>query len=479
MKKLLVALLAICLVFSCMTVVSFAEDEAPTADTPSADAAEPTKTIDTKIGMFYLQGESGQGYLPKDQNGNEIPYNTTYDYTSAQQIAKAINGTKRVPFYATVKDGAVFFDRFAQQAFLHEMNMAAAAGVDFVAYQYHPGYGTINGTKQNLTFMNNQLKLHSTLASQLNVFDRPIDFCLYLDKDVETKDAEMIVDQYLVVKGYLQNTADSRPVIFYEFYDGVKAVIDKVNSLLAKAITNGANPKKKDPETLFPETVQSAFIVMVNAPDYDTAVANGADAVTWFEGSGSNGEAYANLVSRTEGNWSKGTAVVPNVVVGFDKSVLAANPIKCEAEKYAGSKAGTPTVRYERTGAATDTVAAATPEELVNHIKNAVATTNKPNGFNALVIYAWDDFCGGAYLCPTKTDKEYEYEYSYLKAMRKYFYGVEDYPEIMQPPYAPVATATPEATPVPEKKGCGALVALPVCLLGMGLAAVVIKKKED
>ena len=131
-------------------------------------------------------------------------------------------------------------------------------------------------------------------------------------------------------------------------------------------------------------------------------------------------------------------------MTGFDKRVLAANPIEVTMKKYASDK--TTSVRYSRTGAESDYVAAATPDELVAHIKKAVETTNKPKDFSAVMVYAWDDFAGGAYLCPTKTDTAYEYEFSYLKAMRQYFYGTADGFPVMADPYGPEATATPDQT---------------------------------
>ena len=39
------------------------------------------------------------------------------------------------------------------------------------------------------------------------------------------------------------------------------------------------------------------------------------------------------------------------------------------------------------------------------------------------MFYAWDDFLGGAFLCPTKTDKAFQYDTSYITALRDYFYG--------------------------------------------------------
>lgn len=444
MKKFLVALMVICIALSCFGFAVFAE-EAPEGDAANANGT-PTKTVESLVGTYYLQGECGHGTMPGGGT-----YKTDYDWTLAEQFGKILNGTNRVPFYAGQKeDGSVFFDRMTQQAFKYEMEYAIAAGIDFIAYRYYPGFGTVGGQKKTLQFMNNQLKLHSTIAGQAVGFSKPVDFALVLDEDFNAaKDADLIIDEYMVVKGYL-TAADGRPVVFILWNDKIQTQISSTNKKLAKVIADGHDPKKKAPATLFDESIDSMYVVALNAPSYEEAIAAGADAVSWYEGSGSNGEAYTAMTQKVEANWSTAEKVVPNVVTGFDKTLLASNPIEITMKKYASDKATS--VRYSRTGTAADSVAAATPEELVNHIKNAVATTNKPADFGAVMVYAWDDFAGGAYLCPTKTDTEFEYEISYLKAMREYFYGTAEggFPA-MAAPYGPEATAT--ATPGPDGNG--------------------------
>lgn len=433
MKKFLVALMVICVALSCFSFAVLAEEA------PAGDAQGAAKTVESLVGAYYLQGECGYGAVPGGGT-----YQTEYDWTIADQLAKALNGTNRIPFYAGQnEDGSLFFDRMAQQAFKYEIEYAIASGIDFIAYRYYPGFGTSGGKKRNLQFMNNQLKMHSTLAGQAVGFSKEVDFALVLDEDFNAaKDADLIIDEYIVVKGYL-TAADGRPVVFILWNDNIATQISSTNKKLKKVIADGHNPKKNAPETLFDESIESMYVVALNAPSYEEAIAAGADAVSWFEGSGSNGEAYSAMTQKVEANWASAESnVVPNVVTGFDKRVLAANPIEVTMKKYASDK--TTSVRYSRTGAESDYVAAATPDELVAHIKKAVETTNKPKDFSAVMVYAWDDFAGGAYLCPTKTDTAYEYEFSYLKAMRQYFYGTADGFPVMADPYGPEATATPD-----------------------------------
>lgn len=412
MKKILVALMAMCIAFSCFGMVAFADGE-------TEDNAE-KKQVESLVGMYYMQGESGHGYMV-----DGMDYTDPVDYTAADAIAKAITGTNRVPFYATEKDGSVFFDRFAQATFISEINYAAKAGIDFVAYKYHAGYKTEGSNKVSLTYMNNQLKLHSTLGTQANAFIKEMPYAIVLDGEYEKNDADTILKSYLICAGYL-TASDGRPVIFIEWRDDMKEIIDGANKKLKKLVADGANDKKTTvPKTQLNDDVEAMYVVALNAPSYDEAIAAGCDAISWMGGEGKNGEAYTSMTANVEANWKNGEKVVPNVVVGYDKTDLADNPIEIKAKK--NSRAKEETVRYSATGTKEDYVAAATPEEFTAHLTNAVATTNKPKEFSAVMVYAWDDLTGGAILCPTQTDKANQYEYSYLTAMRKYLYGNDNF----------------------------------------------------
>ncbi|MBR2861516.1 MAG: hypothetical protein IKB86_06735 [Clostridia bacterium] len=417
MKKLLVALMAICIVFSCFGVVSFAE----------AEATGETKTVDALIGAYYLQGENGYGYAPGGVQYTFETYPKKHDYTIADKMAELLTGTDRIPFYAYDVDGKVFFDKYAQDYHLSEINAAAAAGIDFMAYRYYAGVDkSFFGSEQRVTAlsnMNHQLKRHQTLYS-MNAYDKDVKYATVIDGDLKSNksvDIETYVDQFLITKGCL-TSSDGRPVVFVIWNDDIENQIKKINRRVKIVVSNGANDKKADyPETPLDPSIEKAYFVALNAPSYAEAIAKGADTVSWYEGSGKNGEAYANMAATVEAKWATADKAIPNVVTGFDKTILANNPIEIKTNKY--SDDAEVTVRFSRSGAADESVAKATPTEIVDQLKKAVATTNKPAELNAVMMYAWDDFLGGAYLCPTKTDKANQYDMSYLTAMREYFYG--------------------------------------------------------
>ena len=233
MKKFLVALMVICVALSCFSFAVLAEEA------PAGDAQGAAKTVESLVGAYYLQGECGYGAVPGGGT-----YQTEYDWTIADQLAKALNGTNRIPFYAGQnEDGSLFFDRMAQQAFKYEIEYAIASGIDFIAYRYYPGFGTSGGKKRTLQFMNNQLKMHSTLAGQAVGFSKEVDFALVLDEDFNAaKDADLIIDEYIVVKGYL-TAADGRPVVFILWNDNIATQISSTNKKLKKVILDTGKEK--------------------------------------------------------------------------------------------------------------------------------------------------------------------------------------------------------------------------------------------
>jgi len=416
MKKLLVLLLTICIAFSSVCVVAFAEAE-PVTDGGSAVENNEEKTVESLVGAFYLQGESGAGLM-----GSGIVTQSEHDYQIADKMAANLNGTNKIPFYAFDKDGSVFFDSYAEDYFFSETNAAKAAGIDFFAYNLYMGYDT-SSPANLIKNMNRQLIYHSA-KYDLAEFTSKINYAVVIDGDYDStkaKERDILIDKFLTQKGY-QTATDGRPVVFIVWNENIATQIERLNKDLKKIVADGANPDKAQPKTALNDDVEKMYVIALNAPSYQEAIGVGADAVSCSEGTGKSGEAYTNMTAKVEANWATGEKVVPNVVTGFDKTLLAGDKaIEITAKKASNSKELT--VRYSRSGAADDYVAKATAEELVAHTKKAVETTNKPAEFNAVMFYAWDDFLGGAFLCPTKTDKVNQYDTTYLKALRGYFYG--------------------------------------------------------
>ena len=92
MKKLLVALMAICIAFSAFSFTVLAEEttgeaaaDVTTDETVETEAGE-KKAVESLVGAFYLQGESGSML---DANGDVVP--SDYDYQIADIMAKQLS----------------------------------------------------------------------------------------------------------------------------------------------------------------------------------------------------------------------------------------------------------------------------------------------------------------------------------------------------------------------------------------------------
>lgn len=401
MKKLLVLLLTISIAFSTICVTAFANSDS------AATAVEETKTVDSLVGAFYLQGESGAGFM-----GNGEAYISDYNYQVADKMAERLTGTNKIPFYAYDKEGSVSFDSYAEKYFFSEISAAKKAGIDFFAYNLHMGYDAKD--KKLISIMNGQLTYH---VSKYYLLEDKINFAVVIDSHFQASKAterDILIDRILTQKGY-QTAEDGRPVVFIIWNDDIENQITRINKDIARI--KGT--------TALNEGVESMYVIALNAPSYAEAIAVGCDAISYTEGAGKNNEAYTSMTAKVEANWANGDKVIPNIVTGFDKTLLAGDKaIEIVAKKTSTAKETE--VVYSRSGAADDVVAKATPAELVEHAKKAIATTNKPEEFKAVMFYAWDDFLGGAFLCPTKTDKEYQYDTSYISALREYFYGKTD-----------------------------------------------------
>ena len=417
MKKLLVLLLTICIAFSTICVTAFAEAQ-PVTDGAGSTVVEETKTVDSLVGAFYLQGESGAGFM-----GGGAVFTSEHDYQIADKMATSLTGTNKIPFYAYDKEGKVFFDSYAEKYFFSEANAAKKAGIDFFAYNLYMGYDTSSPPKL-ISNMNRQLTYHS---SKYDHIESKLNYAVVINTfgadflGSKAKDRDILVDKFLTQKGY-QTAEDGRPVVFIEWNENIEEQITRLNKDLKKVVADGADPNKSQPKTALNDDVEAMYVIALNAPSYDEAIAAGCDAISFTEGAGKNNEAYTSMTAKVEANWANGDKVVPNIVTGFDKTLLAGDKaIEIKAKRTSNAKEID--VRYSRSGAADDVVAKATPAELIEHAKKAIATTNKPEEFKAVMFYAWDDFLGGAFLCPTKTDKAFQYDTTYITALREYFYG--------------------------------------------------------
>jgi hypothetical protein len=130
----------------------------------------------------------------------------------------------------------------------------------------------------------------------------------------------------------------------------------------------------------------------------------GLDAVSSYaSNAGGKGAPYSDLVSYTEASWDNyaraARQVIPWVTTGWDRRPRLENPVFWEKPYGAG-------IYYERMQ----------PAELTGHLSDAIrwnAAHSAQAKANAVIIYAWNEFDEGGWLCPTISEGD-----ARLKAVR-------------------------------------------------------------
>ncbi|MFI1092346.1 hypothetical protein [Streptomyces sp. NPDC020917] len=121
--------------------------------------------------------------------------------------------------------------------------------------------------------------------------------------------------------------------------------------------------------------------------------ASGADAVSRYATGEQNGQPYSALADAESSLWDQYAAaagdVIPTVSTGWDKRPRYDNPLSWEPN-YTGFK--------------DEWTQQATPKEIAIHLRRAVIwnNTHPANApANAVLIYAWNEFDEGGWICPT------------------------------------------------------------------------------
>ncbi|AQW56462.1 hypothetical protein ACIQPP_49940 [Streptomyces violaceusniger] len=125
----------------------------------------------------------------------------------------------------------------------------------------------------------------------------------------------------------------------------------------------------------------------------DTKAAVGADAVSRYATGEQNGQPYSKLADAETSLWDQYAAaagnVVPTVSTGWDKRPRYDYPLAWEPN-YTGFK--------------DEWTQQATPQEIATHLQEAVSWNNthpENASANTVLIYAWNEFDEGGWICPT------------------------------------------------------------------------------
>lgn len=260
----------------------------------------------------------------------------------------------RLPFYAKVVGENKVEARANTQAVAdREIEYAHAGGLDYFAFlTYDPDGPMSLGLK---------LYLSSKKKSKIN-------FCVilhHIKKTALSEEAERILG-YLKDPQY-QMVLDGRPLIYMLRCKAGKGFYD---DLRKRALAAG---------------LKKPYFVQMEG-NRKSAAQLGFDAVSSYTGRGGIGACE---------RWRKeGAKVVPAVSSGWDRRPRVQNPVPWEG--------GTP--KPVKGGPGPGTLS---PAKIAARVKAAVewnAKYPKVGEANAVIIYAWNEFDEGGWLCPTKSE---------------------------------------------------------------------------
>jgi hypothetical protein len=269
----------------------------------------------------------------------------------------------RLPFFAVKLDkNKVHVRGNTQKIMDQEILYAADAGLDYWAFNYYsPGSG-----------LDSALKLYLRSPHR-----NAIKFSLILPPGDYLLETEMrkILTNYLKMPNY-QTVLNGRPLVY--IFGNNKLTQEMVDSLRASG--NTANHLK--PYLVYLASSMTQVKTMIET--------YGLDAGSAYAQQGEGGKPFVNLAREAEKGWNTyrlgGIKVIPWVTTGWDPRPRIEN--------------STPWVNYPQNA----WVQPAKPIDIATHLKNALQwNAAYPNTAEtkAVLIYAWNEFDEGGWLCPT------------------------------------------------------------------------------
>lgn len=287
----------------------------------------------------------------------------------------------RLPFYGrVVGENAVEARADTQEIMDQEIAYAHAAGLDYWAFVIYP--------EEEALSLGLKLYLSSERKSRIN-------FCLNLQGGWESRGGpDAWPDKVRRYVGYFreptyQTVSGGRPLVFlysveglvgggrFETWDDARAAFDR---LRAEARDAGVGDPYIVAQGWSPDTLK------------EQARKLGLDAIgAYASTAGAKAASYAELAAHTERWWdafrATGCEVAPLVTAGWDMRPRVETPVPWveggDIEQY-----------YE----------APTPEELARHVEAGLRwLRDNPDAApaQAILIYAWNEFDEGGWLCPT------------------------------------------------------------------------------
>ncbi len=318
--------------------------------------------------------------------------------TIGQQMVDSLSPSKyhyRLPFFAQILGtNSITFPDYTQEIFDQEMRYAKEAGIDYFTYCWY-GESDVMSTAR---------KLHTTSRYRTDVKMSGIWTIHYLDSDT----LEELIN-YLKQEFWFK--VDGRPLVY----------INSANVTSVYAIN-------KFRQACIEAGVGNPYLIgLENMGCTTDDVKNlGIDAISTYATYQGGGASYSTLVNKTETLWNTwkdtGVEVVPFVSTGWNRNPRVANP---------------PSWELDHTGTENDYTQDGTPEEIAQHLQNAINFNNNnksQTSANTVLVYAWNEHDEGGWICPTikvdsnglpltNSDGSYQRDDSRLQAIQKVIKG--------------------------------------------------------
>lgn len=293
-----------------------------------------------------------------------------------KQVEKTLGPEKyhfRLPWFAKVIDAnTVCIDGSRQEIMDQEIDFAVAGGLDYWAFLLY----------QESSSMSDSIRkyLGSTKRNRIK-------FCVILHSTFSVPDAQWPRERdralgLLKESGYM-TVLDGRPLVYAFDMNKSPLAARRFEEFRKLVINAGLNP-------------YYVYMGWNPATDFKSQKDNGFDAVSAYA-FGSADDTYAKLCRAVETKfWQNAAAVqvpyVPLVSTGWDKQPRKDNPVSWEKGQAYHSQKVFPST--------------ATPQEISLHLDKALRFVKQNRNIcaaNTVIIYAWNEFDEGGWLCPTWT----------------------------------------------------------------------------
>ncbi len=289
-----------------------------------------------------------------------------------QQVERTLGPKKyhdRLPWFAQViDDGKVRIDGSRQAIMDREIELAAAAGLDYWAFLVYPKHSPMSTALEQYRKSQKRSKIR---------------FCMILHNTLTVPDAEWPDERDRAVAllkepGY-QTVLTDRPLVYA--FTGREFPLDRFSEFLAAARKEGLHP-------------YCVYMGWNPAADFERMRHKGFDAVSAYAKGGSQAS-FAELAKAVEKDYWEQAArarvpYIPLVTTGWDKNPRKDNPVSWEKGHS-----------YHRQDVFPSR---AEPAEIARHLGNALAFVRRHREVcqaQAVILYAWNEYDEGGWIAPT------------------------------------------------------------------------------